>query len=732
MPGQPTDVTRMPRRKRALPAERDVPTNLGTSASHNHAPGDVIGNHYEVVRQIGAGGMGVVYEVINKITGVPVAIKRLSCELSNSKEHRDAFIREATDSMKFTGKSEYFVTTQTVDIDAIGPFIVVEYVEHPTLRTIIERHPDGMSTDLAINILHGLAFSLTELHRLGFVHRDLKPENVFIGPPADKPLVMLADFGLSKSLTDRTRTSIRRAGTDRYISPEQRNGLETDVTTDIYAFGIMAMEMLNGDVLSPGDSLFELRPEIPIELCEYITKCTKGRREQRPADSNELFDFFDALRSGSISPVYPPAIVHFVAKQPDVVIDVDGSNSPASLPLEIPFDTADERRIKVEAKWKHVSLLISFLNLQPGDEHTIELPAGYSFDAKLPDGCTLHFKNGSEVPLPLSGVVPQQGYFYFDVFHGTEVVLSQKVIIHVGGNFWQPSIVLPAKPDLRRTTLRFTNLQPDAIVTVDGTIVDHKAGWSAMVAAERIRRVKVEVDWRGFVVLSSTLPLNSGENRVVDVPLVYQLNADLPKEVTVKNQYGDVQSFPIRGLVPSGRLLLLSVFYRGMPFGKFEVPINSVDVAWAPVLPIPQPSLLVASKLELVDVQLGANVWIDGALIKAPYIGMFDIAIGSSKVVSVKCKWHNMTLYSSRVRITAGKTRKVSIPKGFELHATNIPPNSRIETMDGLSVTFPYLGIVPESRKVSFTLHQIGKSPIVREVPVHIGACLWNVARVTD
>jgi serine/threonine-protein kinase len=263
--------------------------------------------------------MGVVYEVINTITGIASAVKRLSAELSISVEHREAFIREATDTMQFTGKSEYFVTTHTVDIDANGPFLVLEYVEHPTLRSIIEQHPDGLPVDAATNILHGLAYSLVELHRLGFVHRDLKPENVFVGPPADEPLVMLADFGLSKSHTERTRTSIRRAGTDRYISPEQRNGLETDATTDIFAFGIMAMEMLNGDVLSPGDSLLELRPEIPVELCEYITKCTKGRREQRPADSNELFDFFDALRSGSISPVYPPAIVHFFAKQPDVV-----------------------------------------------------------------------------------------------------------------------------------------------------------------------------------------------------------------------------------------------------------------------------------------------------------------------------------------------------------------------------------------------------------------------------
>lgn len=84
------------------------------------------------------------------------------------------------------------------------------------------------------------------------------------------------------------------------------------------------------------------------------------------------------------------------------------------------------------------------------------------------------------------------------------------------------------------------------------------------------------------------------------------------------------------------------------------------------------------------------------------------------------------------MRIAAGKTRKVSIPKGFELHATNIPPNSRIETMDGLMVTFPYLGIVPESRFIRLTLLQNDKTKIVRSVAVHPGVCRWNVAKETD
>lgn len=729
MPGQSTDETKLPPRRRGPRVGVDGPTNLGLSPHQGHKPGDIIGTHYKVVRQIGAGGMGVVYEVINTITGTTFAIKRLSAELSGLIQHQEAFLSEAKDSMKFTGKSEYFVTTQTVDIDALGPFLVLEYVEHPTLRAIIENHPDGMPADVAITILHSLAWSLTDLHRLGYVHRDLKPENVFVGPPADEPLVMLADFGLSKSHTEQTRTSIRRAGTERYISPEQRNGLETDVTTDIYAFGIMAMELLAGDALSPGDSLEDEKPDLPSSLCALVMRCTKRRKEQRPATSDELFDDLDAIRNALRVPTFPSAVLHFVTKQDGVMIDWDGNQISAESPLVIPFETSDERRIRVDAKWRHVSLLISFINLSPGDEHTIELPAGFVFDADLPTGCTLFYKNGSAVSLPISGQMPQQGYYYFEVFHDGASVLTQKVTIHPGENFWRPSIVLPAKPEMRRTTLQFTNLQPDANVRVEGTTIIHKYGWSAMVAAERIRRVHVEVDWRGLSVYSVTVPLNAGEHKVIDLPHVYELNANLPKEVTVKDESGVVQTFPMRGKVPSSGYLLLMVSYRGMSLGKFEVPINSVDVAWAPVLPIPQPSLLIASKLELVDVQLGATVWIDGVQLKAPYIAMFDIAIGSSKVVSVKCKWHNLTLYSTRVRVTAGKTRKVSIPKGFELHATNIPPNSSIETMDGLTVTFPYLGIVPESRKISFTLRLIGKSPIVQKVPVHIGACLWNVAK---
>lgn len=729
MPGQSTDETKLPPRRRGPRVGVDGPTNLGLSPHQGHKPGDIIGTHYKVVRLIGSGGMGVVYEVINTIIGVSSAVKRLSPELASSRKYCEEFVREASDSMQFSTMSRYLVTTQTVAIDDYGPFLVLDYIEHPTLRTVINQHSNGIDLHIAVNILHGLAVAISELHRVGYVHKDLKPENVFVGSHVYQTLVMLADFGLSKPLNLPTSPNIHKAGTERYMSPEQRNGLETDVRTDIYSFGIMAIELLTGDVLSPGDSLEDEKPDLPSSLCALVMRCTKRRKEQRPATSDELFDDLDAIRNALRVPTFPSAVLHFVTKQDGVMIDWDGNQISAESPLVIPFETSDERRIRVDAKWRHVSLLISFINLSPGDEHTIELPAGFVFDADLPTGCTLFYKNGSAVSLPISGQMPQQGYYYFEVFHDGASVLTQKVTIHPGENFWRPSIVLPAKPEMRRTTLQFTNLQPDANVRVEGTTIIHKYGWSAMVAAERIRRVHVEVDWRGLSVYSVTVPLNAGEHKVIDLPHVYELNANLPKEVTVKDESGVVQTFPMRGKVPSSGYLLLMVSYRGMSLGKFEVSINSVDVAWAPVLPIPQPSLLIASKLELVDVQLGATVWIDGVQLKAPYIAMFDIAIGSSKVVSVKCKWHNLTLYSTRVRVTAGKTRKVSIPKGFELHATNIPPNSSIETMDGLTVTFPYLGIVPESRKISFTLRLIGKSPIVQKVPVHIGACLWNVAK---
>ena len=172
-------------------------------------------------------------EVINTITGLPSAVKRLSQELSSSREYCKEFVREASGSMQFSTMSRYLVTTQTVAIDDYGPFLVLDYIEHPTLRTVINQHPNGIDLEIAVNILHGLAVAISELHRLGYVHRDLKPENVFVASHVNQTLVMLADFGLSKPLNLPTSPNIQKAGTERYMSPEQRHGLETDVSVNI-------------------------------------------------------------------------------------------------------------------------------------------------------------------------------------------------------------------------------------------------------------------------------------------------------------------------------------------------------------------------------------------------------------------------------------------------------------------------------------------------------------------
>ena len=725
MPGQPTDETKLPPRRRGARVGVDGPTNLGLGPHQGHKPGDIIGTHYKVVRQIGAGGMGVVYEVINTITGVPSAVKRLSPELSISAEHREAFIREATDTILFTGKSEYFVTTQTVDIDALGPFLVLEYVEHPTLRAIIENHPDGMPTDAAIAVLHGLAYSLSELHRLGFVHRDLKPENVFVGPPADEPLVMLADFGLSKSHTERTRTSIRRAGTDRYISPEQRNGLETNITTDIYAFGIMAIELLTGDVLSPGDSLEDEKPDLPADFCTLVNRCTKRRQEQRPSTSDELFEVLDTIRNQLMVPKFRPGVIHFVTKQPGVVIDCAGQQSSAESPLVIPFETSDERRIMVDAKWKHVSLLISFINLSPGDEHTIELPAGFVFDAELPTGCTLFYKNGSAVSLPISGQMPQQGYYYFEVFHDGASVLSQKVTIHPGENYWRPSVVLPAKPEALQTTLRLLNLLPDSVVIISGEIVKSPFVFSREIARGETIQVQVDSRWRGVGLFVSAVTLKAGDDKSIEIPSGYQLNVELPLGVTPKGVAGNTLTFPIKADLPASRSLQVELYYRNQSLGKHTVMLSAGVNTWTPTVTLPSEPQKLMSKLTLYGVMAGAEVWINGIANSGSFVEMIEIPTGATKAVSIKCVWHGLTLYDSKVTIAAGETKTVNIPKGFELYVEGLKEDLVIESVNGRNASTPIRGIVDDTRAVVVRLRRKDGICFNETIPIHAGSCKW-------
>ena len=286
-----------------------------------HAPGDVIDGRYTVIREIGRGGMGVVYEVEDDLVGIRVAVKRLLPELAQRADLIEVFKREGRNAIRFTAESPRFVTIRHLGTDTSGLYLVMDFVEDTTLRAMLEGETEHrLRVSTATRILVELASALIDLHRLGFVHRDVKPENIFVQRVGgDQVRVRLVDFGLTKDDAEGTRTSIRGAGTSGYASPEQRKGLPTTPATDVYSFGVIAYEILTGELPSMGDSITDFVSDVPQNLVDIIVRCQASRPERRPQDGAELARLLgeqltsasDAISDVAVNlpqPVQPPVV----------------------------------------------------------------------------------------------------------------------------------------------------------------------------------------------------------------------------------------------------------------------------------------------------------------------------------------------------------------------------------------------------------------------------------------
>ena len=299
-----SDDTILPRQRRpvnsgSLDGDTVLPSQ---NAPGIHVSGDVIDNRYSVIREIGRGGMGVVYEVEDDLSEGRFAIKRLLPELSTRLDIIDVFKREGKNSMRFTSESPRFVTIRHLGADTGGLYLVMDFVEDTTLRAMLEGEAEHrLRVSTATGILTELASALRDLHLLGFVHRDLKPENIFVQQlGGDRVRVRLVDFGLTKDDTEGTRTSIRGAGTSGYASPEQRKGLPTTPATDIYSFGVIAYEILTGELPSMGDAITDFVSDVPQNLVDIIVRCQASRPERRPQDGAELARFLGELLTSAV------------------------------------------------------------------------------------------------------------------------------------------------------------------------------------------------------------------------------------------------------------------------------------------------------------------------------------------------------------------------------------------------------------------------------------------------
>jgi len=246
------------------------------------AVGKTLDLTYELVDQLGAGGMGIVYRARDHRLGRDVAVKTV--RPSSDDEHlRRLFEREARATAQLLHPN--IVTLHHVGEHDGHPYLVLELLVGETLATRLTRRgrlPIGEALAVIDSVLCALAFA----HERGVLHRDLKPNNVFL--TSDERIKVL-DFGVALELDTAPGPVTRSAGTPGYMAPEQRDGKTQDARTDVWAAALLLVECLIGrrpDEQSAASSLAEI--ESPRALREVLARALAADPATRPQSANEL------------------------------------------------------------------------------------------------------------------------------------------------------------------------------------------------------------------------------------------------------------------------------------------------------------------------------------------------------------------------------------------------------------------------------------------------------------
>jgi len=270
--------------------------------------GSVIADRYEVIEELGKGGMGKVFRVEDKKIKEEIALKLIKPEIAADKKTIERFSNE----LKFARKIAHRNVCKMYDLgEEEGTYyITMEYVPGEDLKSFIRRSRQ-LNVGTAISLAKQVSEGLSEAHRLGVVHRDLKPQNVMIDKEGNARIM---DFGVARSVTGKGITGAGvMIGTPEYMSPEQVEGKEADQRSDIYSLGIMLYEMLTGRVPFEGDTPFaigvmqkseapkdprDFNSQISDDLSRVILRCLEKDKEKRYQSAGEVRSELSNIEQG--------------------------------------------------------------------------------------------------------------------------------------------------------------------------------------------------------------------------------------------------------------------------------------------------------------------------------------------------------------------------------------------------------------------------------------------------
>lgn len=259
--------------------------------------GMFLADRYEIIEQIGTGGMADVYKAKCHKLNRYVAIKVMKPEFSQDKTFVAKFRAEAQSAAGL-------INPNIVNVYDVGDengiyYIVMELVEGITLKKYIEKR-GKLSYKEAVSIAIQVANGMDAAHKHHIIHRDIKPQNIIISKEGK---VKVTDFGIAKAATSSTINSSASMGSVHYISPEQARGGYSDERSDIYSLGITLFEMLTGTVPFDGDTTVSVAVRhiqdeipapstlvegIPVSIDKIVLKCTQKKTERRYQSASEL------------------------------------------------------------------------------------------------------------------------------------------------------------------------------------------------------------------------------------------------------------------------------------------------------------------------------------------------------------------------------------------------------------------------------------------------------------
>jgi TolB-like protein/tRNA A-37 threonylcarbamoyl transferase component Bud32 len=277
-----------------LPSSKDIPvsqTETLQTPRKELTTGSTFAGRYQIIEELGQGGMGKVYKAFDKEVNVRVALKLVKPEIAADKNTIERFRNELKVAREISHKN--ICRMYDLGRDAETYFITMEYVSGEDLRSFIRR-ARRLDTGTAISITKQICEGLSEAHRLGVVHRDLKPGNIMIDQEGNAKIM---DFGIARSLKGKGITGAGvMIGTPEYMSPEQVEGKEADERSDLYALGVILYEMVTGRVPFEGDTPLsiavkhkseipkdprELNAQLPEDLSRLILRCLEKDKEKR-------------------------------------------------------------------------------------------------------------------------------------------------------------------------------------------------------------------------------------------------------------------------------------------------------------------------------------------------------------------------------------------------------------------------------------------------------------------